>query len=261
MGRSRTRKLRPRAPLFPFATASGSSNTMNLNDSMKSPPLGPIGGVVHPNDIHDSDNSDSFKSDTEGSQKNNETVDLLAGTSKEEETVTTTTSTNTLVTEQNDDVEDFSKMTHHDSMCFLKIIGSIQSGQKLSHTSNNPNQPFSIDPNKWSSSISRWWNGDSRTVTVKTLRRRFDAVFTNIDESYQQHTNKRITKKDAFNRSPKDILMDYARELSGAEKGLRHLCHTYKSDVPIASELQVMLESVTIRKQTIDNMFTIKDTK
>lgn len=257
MGRSRTRKLRPRAPLFPFATASGSSNTM------KSPPLGPIGGVVHSNDTHDSDNSDSFKSsDTEDSQKSNDAVDLLVGTTKKEDTTvpTDTTNTNTLVTESND-TEDLSKMTHHDSMCFLKIIGSIQSGQKLSHTSNNPNQPFSIDPNKWSSSISRWWNGDSRTVTVKTLRRRFDAVFTNIDQSYQQHTNKSLTKKDAFNRSPKDILMDYARELSGAEKGLRHLCHTYKSDVPIASELQVMLESVTIRKQTIDNMFTIKDTK
>jgi len=32
-------------------------------------------------------------------------------------------------------------------------------------------------------------------------------------------------------------LLDYARELSGAEKGLRHLCHTYKKDIPIASEL------------------------
>jgi hypothetical protein len=95
---------------------------------------------------------------------------------------------------------------------------------------------------------------------VKLLREKFDAVFQNIDETYSLHMNKSYsTNQQAFNRSPKDILMDYARELAVAEKGLRHLCHTYKHDVPIASELQVMLESVTIRKQTIDNMFTIRD--
>jgi hypothetical protein len=150
-------------------------------------------------------------------------------------------------------------MNHHDSLCFLKIIGSIKSGQKLSQTSTNPNQPISIDTNKWSSSISRWWNGDSRSITVKILRGRFDSVFNNIDEAYKQHTEKTFNTGDAFNRSPKDILLNYARELSGAETGLRHLCHTYKHDIPISSELQVMLESVSIRKQTIDNMFTIKD--
>lgn len=128
-------------------------------------------------------------------------------------------------------------MNHHDSMCFLKIIGSIQSGQKLRHSSNNPNQPISIDPNQWSSSVTRWWNGDSRTMSIKVLRGRFDNVFKNIDESYELHKNPSKKPTNAFHRSPKDILLDYARELSGAEKGLRHLCHTYKSDIPIASEL------------------------
>lgn len=151
-----------------------------------------------------------------------------------------------------------SKMDHDDSMCFLKIIGNIQNGQKLRHSSNNPNQPISIDPNQWSSSISRWWNGDSRTESVKVLRSRFQQVFKNIDEAYEQHKQFN-TLKHAFHRSPKDILLDYARELQGAEKGLRHLCHTYKHDIPITSELQVMLESVTIRKQTIDGMFTISN--
>ena len=148
-------------------------------------------------------------------------------------------------------------MNHHDSMCFLKIIGNIQNGQKLKHSSTNPNQPISIDQNQWNSSFSRWWNGDSRTESVKVLRSQFKQVFNNIDEAYEQH-KKNLSIRNAFHRSPKDILLDYARELTGAEKGLRHLCHTYKHDIPISSELQVMLESVSIRKQTIDNMFTIR---
>ena len=151
-------------------------------------------------------------------------------------------------------------MNNHDSMCFLKIISSIRSGQKLKQSSSNPNQPISIDKNQWSSSISRWWNGDSRTTSVQVLRQRFNNVFDNIDAAYKAHTNPSPSDKSVFKRSPKDILKDYSRELTGAEKGLRHLCETYKSDIPISSELQVMLESILLRKQTIDNMFTIKKT-
>lgn len=231
MGRSRTRKLRPRAPVFPFATTTTDTSspeeedTTNLNISIpSSPPVSSLKLSTSPS--HEKEDSQA----PEDSQTHKETEGIPTA------------------------------LTHHDSVCFLKIIGSIQSGQKLSHSSSNPNQPFSIDPNQWSSSISRWWNGDSRSITVKLLRDKFDAVFRNIDETYSLHMNRTAsTAQQAFNRSPKDILLDYARELAVAEKGLRHLCHTYKRDVPIASELQVMLESVSIRKQTIDNMFTIKD--
>ena len=247
MVRSRTRKLRPKAPVFPFAKSILNSNSTTENQ-----------------------NQDQDK-DKDADNQNNEDCPLpLSPIENKKETTTDTqnklldeSDSNKSLTNELQKKNNNSKNTtlnHHDSICFLKIIGSIQSGQKLSQSSNNPSQPFSIDPNQWSSSFSRWWNGDSRSLTVKILRERFDSVFKNIDEAYQKHINRDpFLKDDAFNRSPKDILLDYARELSGAEKGLRHLSHTYKRDIPITSELQVMLESVQIRKQTIDNMFTIKD--
>lgn len=268
MGRSRTRKLRPRAPLFPFA-------------GVQTPNFGPLAPAKAPstkdelNPANDSDSNSngeaapplqSKKTDLPVSPRSSSGEEnLLEQVSKSEEkpvsadepepvTEKPKVTQNTVVP-----ATTTPPMNHHDSMCFLKIIGSIQSGQKLRHSSNNPNQPISIDPNQWSSSVTRWWNGDSRTMSIKVLRGRFDNVFKNIDEAYDLHKNPTKEMTNAFHRSPKDILLDYARELSGAEKGLRHLCHTYKSDIPIASELQVMLESVSIRKQTIDSMFTISD--
>lgn len=223
MGRSRTRKLRPRVPLFPFASNTPVATSSSVEDA-----------------------EDMFSTSETNPKEEPSSPDLppvnLPGSPPQETT------------------QETAQFSHHDAVCFLKIIGSIQSGQKLSHSSSNPNQPFSIDPNMWSSSVSRWWNGDSRSITIKLLREKFENVFHNIDETYSLHINKPSNScQQAFNRSPKDILLDYARELAVAEKGLRHLCHTYKRDVPIASELQVMLESVSIRKQTIDNMFTIRD--
>lgn len=275
MVRSRTRKLRPKVPVFPFA--SGISNTLMA-----------AAVASTPGDVDDEDNYSEDEKETKGTLPDSPTVQSdnaspSSSSGAADVTVSGASAAPPSVPQAAPGavpevpqaasgaapsdggvppvaVTKKEKMNHHDSICFLKIIGSIQSGQKLSHMSNNPNQPFSIDPNQWSSSFSRWWNGDSRSMTVKILRDRFNQVFKNIDEAYNKHTQKGgRTKSDAFNRSPKDILLDYARELSGAEKGLRHLSHTYKKDIPITSELQVMLESVQIRKQTIDNMFTIKD--
>ena len=256
--------MRPRAPLFPFATG-----TMPA-------PAPETDYTKNPGEVEGSDSDDAKSTTDKGDSK------PLPASPEGRPTAAPTlspppmpvapagaatgggaaadTDTNTLL--ESLPVEP-KAMNHHDSMCFLKIIGSIRNGQKLRHSSTNPNQPISIDPNQWSSSISRWWNGDSRTQSVQVLRDRFNQVFKNIDEAYEEH-NKTASGlggvKNAFHRSPKDVLLDYARELTGAEKGLHHLCHTYKSDIPIASELQVMLESVTIRKQTIDGMFTIKNT-
>ena len=257
MGRSRTRKMRPRAPLFPFATGTMPAPAPEPeDDETKKCEAGEVVGSDS-DDVKDTTDK-QLPSSPEGRPMIPPSVDApLSLSSGAASGGGADLDTNTLL--QAIPVEP-KAMTHHDSMCFLKIIGSIKNGQKLRHSSNNPNQPISIDPNQWSSSISRWWNGDSRTQSVQVLRNRFNQVFKNIDEAYEEHNKSSGSSKNAFHRSPKDILLDYARELTGAEKGLHHLCHTYKNDIPIASELQVMLESVSIRKQTIDGMFTIKNT-
>ena len=247
--------MRPRAPLFPFATGTMPAPTPET-DCMK-----------NSGEVDGSDSDGAHSTNDKGDSKplpaslQGRPIDappsMPVGGAATGGGAAPDADTNTLL--ESLPVEP-KAMTHHDSMCFLKIIGSIKNGQKLRHSSNNPNQPISIDPNQWSSSISRWWNGDSRSQSVQVLRDRFNQVFKNIDEAYEEHNKISSGAKNAFHRSPKDILLDYARELTGAEKGLHHLCHTYKSDIPIASELQVMLESVSIRKQTIDGMFTIKNT-
>lgn len=264
MGRSRTRRLRPKAPLFPFTSHTLKPLTMNEQtdgqidsdkSSDKEDTVQDLLGVQQKKPTDETPETDSSNAsdgealnptDNPSNPTDNTVIDSAAdiATSSEESVKEPATTT----------------MNNHDSMCFLKIISSIRSGQKLKQSSSNPNQPISIDKNQWSSSISRWWNGDSRTTSVQVLRKRFNNVFDNIDAAYKAHTNPSSTDKNVFKRSPKDILKDYSRELTGAEKGLRHLCETYKSDIPISSELQVMLESILIRKQTIDNMFTIKKT-
>ena len=225
---------------------------------------------TQPDSDKSSDKEDNVQDLLSVQQNTNETPESESSNTSDGEASNTTnnasnTTDNTIVnssvdiaTSSEEGVKLPEKMNNHDSMCFLKIISSIRSGQKLKQSSSNPNQPISIDKNQWSSSISRWWNGDSRTTSVQVLRSRFNNVFENIDAAYKAHTNPSPANKNVFKRSPKDILKDYSRELTGAEKGLRHLCETYKSDIPISSELQVMLESILIRKQTIDNMFTIK---
>lgn len=92
MGRSRTRKLRPRVPLFPFASNTHVATSSSVEDA-----------------------EDMFSTSETNPKEEPSSPDLppvnLPGSPPQETTQETTQET--------------AQFSHHDAVCFLKIIGSI----------------------------------------------------------------------------------------------------------------------------------------
>jgi hypothetical protein len=110
MVRSRTRKLRPRAPVFPFASTL--SNETKKENTTEEEEL--------PMSLPKTPEHRSFDEEDTNTIKN-----IINTLSNSTTTETAPVETAPAETAPKQKVE---SMNHHDSMCFLKIIGNIQNG-------------------------------------------------------------------------------------------------------------------------------------
>lgn len=117
----------------------------------------------------------------------------------------------------------------------LKFIGTIQVDEKV-HV-----QSQTLQPNNWRTSLSRTIvSPDSRNNTLRFLNNVITRAFELID-----------LHKDKDTSSSKNLCKILIRDLKQAQIGMTNLSRTYEEDTKFCCDLTVLIESVSIRLETL----------
>jgi len=123
------------------------------------------------------------------------------------------------------------ELTQEDIFVNLRLISKIEVGNKLIQSEKHVN----ID-NSYFSSIVRWYYGCNRKETIK---------FINIilQKSFELNDKLLIEK----NENSAQILLRLNNDFKNALNGLNNLKQTYSSDKLIQSEIDVMIDNITLK--------------
>lgn len=139
----------------------------------------------------------------------------------------------------------------------LKILANINANDKVTINNNNN---ISIDSPYLSQSLFRWFNGDSRNNTIKTIDIIISNTFRIIDSIYNdeiQKKNNDQSKSNYFENGNSQKLQTFSTELKNSIKGLQNLKITYKNDISICSKIDIDIEKINLRIKKINNLLTI----
>lgn len=143
----------------------------------------------------------------------------------------------------------------------LKILAKIKADNKVQCEDGQ----FVIDEWTYTQGMRRWWNKDSRKITLDALENFISDTFSLIDQIYSdEFTNNRdnnITNSYYVNEAFKDknssILLSFVTEMNNAITGLNNLKHTYRHDITTVSSLEMIIEKLNVRAKKISNLLTV----
>lgn len=123
----------------------------------------------------------------------------------------------------------------------LKVIGKLQSGQKLVVNDSNM-EIYECDKNNWDRFV-KWWLGETRYKTVDKLQGFYlevkDIVNTLLHDLEKNEMN----------------LERLSLELNAAIRGISNLMLTYQHDQTIVAQLEILSENFTLEAEKIVNAF------
>lgn len=153
----------------------------------------------------------------------------------------------------------------------LKIISSIKQDDKLTR---NQEDHLTIENKDLLQGARRWWNSNSRAETIahikNIIRASFDITDTTIEQElmqggehgthrgYEEQGTSSNHKKTYFNEGNSCLLQRFVLEMTNAIRGLDNLKYTYKNDVNISSEIDILKEQLEIRTQKINSLLKIE---
>lgn len=162
----------------------------------------------------------------------------------------------------NSEEQENNRKTTENLITNLKIISNIKENEKIYMNEKNI---IEIDKS-YCPSISRYLYERSRQETISFLKQIVDDILHTTDailsnEHYEIDTNTNdninLLSKD-FTEYNSDILQKFILEINKSYTGLDNLTKTYKQDITIVSEIQVIKEKLQIRCVKINNVLTIK---
>jgi len=135
----------------------------------------------------------------------------------------------------------------------LKIIANIKEYDKLISIDNQ----IEIDHASYMQFVRRWWNGRNRKDTILFLKDFiFNDTFKIIDETLENEIRDK-REQNFFRESNHNILQKFLLELRNAISGLQNLKITYNSDIPIKSQLDIIIEEMEFRIEKIKEALKI----
>ena len=149
----------------------------------------------------------------------------------------------------------------------LKIISSIKQDDKLTR---NQDDHLTIENKDLLQGARRWWNSNSRAETIahikNIIRASFDITDTTIEQELMQEGvhgahgvhEASSHQKTYFNEGNSCLLQRFVLEMTNAIRGLDNLKYTYKNDVNISSEIDILKEQLEIRTQKINSLLKIE---
>ena len=143
----------------------------------------------------------------------------------------------------------------------LKILAKIKAENKVQCEDGQ----FIIDEWTYTQSVRRWWNKDSRKITLDLLENFINETFTLIDQIYSnefsQNKDSNISNSyyvtEAFKDKNSTILLSFVTEMNNAITGLNNLKHTYRHDIATISSLEMIIEKLNVRAKKISNLLTV----
>lgn len=128
-----------------------------------------------------------------------------------------------------------------DILTELKVIGSIQHGQKI----NTQDKRLELHYPSTLQAILRWYRGEDRTKNFERISKCFNSAFQCIDQL--------LTQPNSETRNI--FLARLLQALDAAANGLKKLKSTYKTDVHSTSSFDMLIENVYIYRNMLIKKF------
>jgi len=153
---------------------------------------------------------------------------------------------------------DVENMNQEEILLQLKIISKINKENKI--TVNNSS--LEID-NRYCQFLRRYYNGDSRNVTIENIDKIIKKSFTIIDSTLEKEVsndieNANLKQNNYFVEDNSHILQKFLLELSNAIKGLSKLKQTYNNDTTTTARIDLIIQKINIRNEKIQKLLNIK---
>lgn len=160
--------------------------------------------------------------------------------------------------ESTTELEDINNNDIDNILLNLKIISQIKENEKITLVNNT----IEID-NRFFQSVYRWFAGDNRTITLNKIKEVIENSYNIIDciilnESANNNQHKNICNNNILSKNNSQLLNDFSLNLSNTIKGLENLKTTYKYDITINSELEIIIDNIKDRIAKIHNILKIK---
>ena len=174
-------------------------------------------------------------------------------------------------TNENSSTTTVDDLTQH-NLSNLKILAKIKTDNKLYFRDGI----FYIDSAKSTQGISRWWSKESRKKTINDLDNFVTKLFRNIDQIYKNECSSDSSKVNdistnyyspisntptVFEQENSNLLIQFSTEMSGAIAGLANLKVTYKKDITTLSNLEIIIEKLSIRMKKIQALLKVGNKK
>ena len=135
----------------------------------------------------------------------------------------------------------------------LKIISKIEENDKLI-TNNNL---LKKDKSTLFQGVHRWIGNESRESTIGRLNEIYDTGFKITDELLSKEKSVPENQNELGDTNSQ-IFQKYIVEFTNSLNGIDNLRKTYKNDVLILSQLEMISNKVNTRLEKMNDIFKIK---
>ena len=135
----------------------------------------------------------------------------------------------------------------------LKIITKIEENDKLI-TNNNL---LKIDRPTLLQGMHRWIGNESRCNTIERLSEIYEAGFNITDDLLNKEKSVKEDTNELGNTNSQ-VFQKYIVEFTNSLNGIDNLRKTYKNDVLILSQLEMISNKVNTRLEKMNDIFKIK---
>ena len=135
----------------------------------------------------------------------------------------------------------------------LKIISKIRENDKLL-TNNNL---LAIDSPHLFQSLNRWYNKESRSITIEKLNDILDGTFAITKILLDQEKKNNNKDRESLEENNSQIFQTFILEMKNSLVGLENLKKTYSEDILISSQLDLLINKLNTKIEKMSKMFTI----
>jgi len=144
----------------------------------------------------------------------------------------------------------------------LNILSTIETGDKISWYEDK----FFVYKWDYYQGLRRWWNSDSRSISITKLEEFIEEVFKTIDDIISKEIpnsnpnsyyirNKNTKKSNTLKDETKEYIKSLLEAIMKSQSGIQNLKQTYDSDLAICSTLDIIIEKINVRTKKIEETF------
>jgi hypothetical protein len=135
----------------------------------------------------------------------------------------------------------------------LKIISKLEENDKLITTE----KLLKIDKPTLLQGVHRWMGNESRTNTLEILNQIYENSFNITDNLLDKEKESNENKKE-LEDSNSQIFQKFIIEFTNSLTGIDNLKKTYKNDILVLSQLDMISNKLNSRLEKMNDIFKIK---